>query len=329
MTATSMQNAVAAFLLGLCAMSPAHAQNEDAKSYPSQPIHIVVAASPGGVNDILARLVGQKLTERWGQPVVVENKPGAGTILGTDYAAHARPDGYTLLSSPMASMAVNPAVYPKLSYAPQRDFVPVSLAASYPYFLAVSNSTPVRTVRELVDYTKAHPEKSNAGGASTTFQLAIEMFKQRTGAQIQYIPYKGSNDATLALISGELMLSFVDPGPAAQHIKSGQFRALAVTAPARMASFPDVPTMAEAGIPDMAIVSWSGFLAPAGTPPDIVAKLQNEIMRILQFADIRERLRAQELDPVGSTSEEFARTIAKDIETWSAVAKAAKLKIEP
>src|SRR5712691_8853528 len=249
------------FVLALSAAAPAHAQTEDAKTFPSKPIHIVVAASPGGVNDILARLVGQK--------VVVENKPGAATILGTEYVARARPDGYTLLSSPMASLAVNPAVYPKLSYAP-RDFVPISLSAAYPYFLAVSNSAPVRSVRELVDYTKANPAKANAGGASVTFQLAIEMFQQRTGARIQYIPYRGSNDATLALISGELLASFVDPGPASAQIKGGQFRALAVTAPTRMASFPDVPTMAEAGVPDMAILSWTGFLAPAGTPPAIV-----------------------------------------------------------
>src|SRR5712691_10815522 len=187
----------AALVVSLSSLSPAHAQSEDAKTYPGKAIHIVVAASPGGVNDILARLVGQKLTESFGQPVVVENKPGAATILGTEYVARARPDGYTLLSSPMASLAVNPAVYPKLSYAP-RDFVPISLSAAYPYFLAVSNAAPVRTVRELVDYTKANPGKANAGGASVTFQLAIAMFQQRTGARIQYIPYRGSNDATLA-----------------------------------------------------------------------------------------------------------------------------------
>jgi tripartite-type tricarboxylate transporter receptor subunit TctC len=315
----------AALVLGLSC--PSLAQSPDTQSYPSQPIHIVVAASPGGVNDILARLVGQKLTERWGQPVVVENKPGAGTILGTEYAARARPDGYTLLSAPMASLAVNPAVYPKLSYAP-RDFVPISLTAAYPYFLAVSNAAPVRTVGELVAYTKANPAKANAGGASVTFQLAIEMFKQRTGAQIQYIPYKGSNDATLALIASELLASFLDPGPAAQQIKGGQFRALAVTALTRMASFPDVPTMAEAGIADMTILSWTGFLAPAGTPPEIVAKLEQEIMRIIRLPDIRARLQTVELDPVGSTSAEFARIIAKDLATWSAVAKAANLKVE-
>jgi tripartite-type tricarboxylate transporter receptor subunit TctC len=320
--------AAAALILGSPCPSLAQTAAEDPVNYPSQPIHIVVPASPGGVNDIMARLVGQKLTERLGQPVVVDNKPGAATILGTDYVARARPDGYTLLSAPMASIAVNPAVYPKLPYAPQRDFVPISLAASYPYLLAVSNAAPVGSVRELIDYTKAHADKSNAGGASTTFQLATELFKQRTGAQIQYVPFKGSNDAIMALISGQLLLSFVDSGPALPQIKSGQFRVLAVTSPARMPSLPDLPTMAEAGIPGMEVVSWSGFLAPAGTPPAIATRLQNAIRKILQDDEIRDRLQALELEPVGSTSEEFGRTIAKDIETWSAVAKAANVKAE-
>ncbi|HEY2136839.1 MAG TPA: tripartite tricarboxylate transporter substrate binding protein [Xanthobacteraceae bacterium] len=320
--------AAAALILGSPCPSLAQTAAEDPVNYPSQPIHIVVPASPGGVNDIMARLVGQKLTERLGQPVVVDNKPGAATILGTDYVARARPDGYTLLSAPMASIAVNPAVYPKLPYAPQRDFVPISLAASYPYLLAVSNAAPVGSVRELIDYTKAHADKSNAGGASTTFQLATELFKQRTGAQIQYVPFKGSNDAIMALISGQLLLSFVDSGPALPQIKSGQFRVLAVTSPARMPSLPDLPTMAEAGIPGMEVVSWSGFLAPAGTPPAIATRLQNAIRKILQDDEIRDRLQALELEPVGSTSEEFGRTIAKDIEKWSAVAKAANVKAE-
>ncbi len=310
-------------------MSLAQAQSsEDARTYPSQAIRIVVPASPGGVNDILARLVGQKLSDSFKRPVVVENKPGAATIVGTDYVAHARPDGYTLLSAPMASIAISPAVYPTLSYAPQRDFIPISLIASYPYLLAVTNSTPIRTVRELIDYTKANPTQANAGGVGASFQLATEMFKQRTGASFQYIPYKGSNDAILALMSGELLVSFVDSGPASPHIKSGRFRALAVTSPMRMPSFPDVPTMAEAGISDMEILSWSGFFVPAGTPADIVKKLQDEIIRIVKLPDIRERLRAQELEPVGSTSEEFTRIIAKDLETWATVAKAANVKIE-
>jgi tripartite-type tricarboxylate transporter receptor subunit TctC len=317
-----------AALAAVVPASRAAAQGAVAGDYPSRPIHIVVAASAGGINDILARVIGQKLAEKFGQPIVVDNKPGAATILGTEFVARARPDGYTLLSTAMASMAINPAVYPRLSYAP-RDFVPVSLVASYSYILAVANAVPVASVGALIDYVKANPDKANAGGASLTFQLAIEMFKARTGTQIQYIPYKGSHEVNLGLISGELLLSFVDSGPAAPLIRGGQFRALATTAPFRIASFPDLPTLAEAGIAGMTVLSWSGFFAPANTPAAVVAKLEQEIGRIVKLADVRERLRAEEIDLVGSGSAEFAKILAKDIDAWSAIAKTAKVTIAP
>lgn len=297
--------------------------------YPSRPIHIVVPASPGGINDILARMIGQKLAETFGQPVVVDNRPGAATILGTDFVARSRPDGYTLLAAPMASMAVNPAVYPKLPYAPQRDFVPVSLVASYSYILAVTNAAPVSTVGALADYLKANPGKANAGGASVTFQLAIELFKQRTGTPMQYIPYKGSHEVNLGLISGELLLAFVDSGPAAPLIRGGQFRALATTAPQRIAALPELPTMAQAGVAGMVASSWSGFFAPAGTSPAVVKTLEDEIIRIVKLPDVRERLRSQELELIGSSAAEFAAVLAKDIETWSAIAKAANITVAP
>jgi tripartite-type tricarboxylate transporter receptor subunit TctC len=320
--------AVASLIVAAAAV---HAQTprRNATPYPDKPVHIVVAAAAGGINDILARVVGQKLAESFGQPVVIDNRPGAATIIGTEYAARSRPDGYTLLSAPMASMAVNPAVYPKLSYVPRSDFVPISLIASYAYLLGVTDAAPVHDVRELIDHIKANPGKANAGGASVTFQLTTELFKQRTGTQIQYIPYKGSHEANLALISGELLLSFVDSGPAAPLVRSGQIRALATTAPTRMPSFPELPTMAEAGVADMTAVSWSGFFAPAGTPAAIVGKLEAEIIRIVKLPDVRERLRAQELELVGSTSSAFAQILAKDIETWAAIAKSAKIALEP
>ena len=305
-----------------------HAQGEDVDKFPSKPIHIIVPAAPGGVNDILARLIGQKLTERFGYPVIVENRAGAATMVGASYVARALPDGYTLLSAPLSTMAINPAIYAKLSYDPQRDFVPISNIASYPYILCVTNSVPVRTVRELIDYTKANPKRANAGGASATFQLVTELFKQKTGASIQYIPFRGSNDAAVALMSGELLLSFVDAGPASPQIKGGKFRAIAVTSMTRMPSFPDIPTLSQAGVSDMVILSWSGVFAPTGTPAEIVKKLQDEIIHIVRMTDVQKRLRALDLDPVASTSEEFARTIAKDTETWSAVARAANIKIE-
>ncbi len=306
--------------------SSTRAQTEDIGTYPNRPIHIVAAAAAGGTMDVVARLVGQKLSESFGQPVIVDNRPGASTIVGTEYVARAPADGYTLLSAPLASIVVNPAVYPMLRYA-ARDFAPISMVGSYPFILAVTNSAPVRTVRELIDYTKAHPEKANAGGGTVSFQLMTELLKQRTGAPIQYIPYKGMSEVTVALISGELLLSFVTATTASQ-IKGGNIRALAVAAPTRIPSFPDLPTLAEAGVPDMSAVSWAGIVAPARTPDEIVKKLEREIVRIVKLPDIQAKLRLEELDPVGNTSAEFAQTIASDLVTWSAVAKAAHISLE-
>jgi tripartite-type tricarboxylate transporter receptor subunit TctC len=307
-------------------LAPALAQRDSA-GYPNKAVRIVVPASPGGVNDIVARLVGQKLTESLGQPVVIDNKPGAGTIIGAEYVARSQPDGYTLLVTAMATMAVLPAIKQKLSFTPKRDFVPVVLAATYPYLLAAGAAAPVKTVRELIDYTKANPDKSNAGGASVTFQLATEMFKQRTGARLQYVPFKGSNEATLALISGQMLASFVDAGPATPQIKGGKLRALAVTSPTRMPTFPDIPTLSEAGVSDMQIVSWVGLFAPAGTPSAIVKKLEAEVIRIVMLPEIQARLRQLELTPAGLHSREFAGIIDKDLATWSKVATAANIKI--
>jgi len=329
MTRSTSAKLVAILSLGTAFVVGAqHAQAEDVDKFPSKSIHIIVPAAPGGVNDILARIIGQKLTERFGHPVIIENRAGAGTIIGAAYVAHAAPDGYTILNAPLSTITINPAIYPKLSYDPKRDFVPISNIASYPYILSVTNAAPPRTVRELIAYTKANPKQANAGGAASIFLLMTELFKQKTGAPVQYVPFKGSNDAAIALIAGELLLSFVDSGPASPQIKGGHFRALAVTSKSRMQSFPDIPTLSEAGVPDMVIESWSGLLAPAGTPAGIVKKLQNEVINIVRMPDVQERLRALELDPVGNTSEEFARTIAQDTETWAAVAKAANIKIE-
>jgi tripartite-type tricarboxylate transporter receptor subunit TctC len=305
-----------------------NAQSEDGKSFPSRPLRIVVPASPGGVNDILARLVGQKMSEAFGQPVVVENKPGAATILGAETVARAAPDGYTMLMAPTATMAINPAVYSKLSYSPQKDFTPVSAVASYPYVLTASKVTPAKTVKELIDFAKANPDKSNAGGASVTFQLLAELFKVKTGAPIQYIPYKGANDANLALIAGQLTVSFLDIGPATPNIKAGTILALAVTSPQRLASLPDVPTMAESGLKDMTVESWAGLFVPAATPVPIVKKLQDEVMRIVRLPDFQDKLKAQELTPLGSSSADFGAMLATDMALWADVARAANVKID-
>jgi tripartite-type tricarboxylate transporter receptor subunit TctC len=328
MTAKSLRCCFGAALLVFISASTARAEGDDAATYPNRPIHMVVPVTAGGANDVLARLIGEKLAASLGQPVLAENKAGAATILGTAYAAHATPNGYTLFTAPMAALAVNPAVYETLPYDPRRDFVPISLVATFPLILVVNKAIPVHSVRELVGYAKSNPSKVNAGGAAATFQLATELFKQKTGAPIEYIGYKGSNETVAAILSGELTMAIVDAGPVSAQLKAGTVRGLAVTAPARMAAFPDLPTMAEAGLSDMVVLSWSGICAPAGTPPAIVKKLQDAIIRAVKSPDISGKLRALDLDPVGGTADEFQRIIDADVKRWTAVATTAHIKLK-
>src|SRR5262249_6947478 len=225
---------------------------------------------------ILARLVGQKLSESLGQPVIIDNKPGAGGIIATDFVAKAAPDGHTLMMGPTGSMTIAPAIYPKLSYVTRRGFVPVSMVASFPLFLVVNAASPHKSVEEVVAYAKANPSKSNYASSSAAFQLTTELFKLGTGAPIEHIGYRGSGDSLVALMAGTVLIAFIDATPVSSQIKAGQVRALAVTAESRMAEFPDIPTMAEAGVPDMEVRLWSGLFAPARTPPQIVRRLQEE-----------------------------------------------------
>jgi len=320
-------SAAAAFVLALLGPTPVRAQTDDVASYPNRPVRIIIAVAPGGTMDVVARVVGQKLTETLGQPFVIENRPGAQTIIGTEFVARAPADGYTLIVAPVASIAINPAIYPKLRYSAD-DFAPISIVGSYPFILTVNNDVPARTVRELVDYLKKNSGKVNAGGATTSHQLMTELFKSKVGAPLQYIPYKGMNEVVTSLAGGQLQLSFLTASNAAQ-IRSGLFRPVGITAPERAASFPDVPTMQEAGVDGMSAVSWAGFLAPAKTPPAIIKKLETEIIRIVKLPDVQKRLRSAELDPVGNSSEEFSRTLKSDVATWTAVAKAAKIEMEP
>jgi tripartite-type tricarboxylate transporter receptor subunit TctC len=323
-----MRRSLGRLALAFLALSTgcAWAQTDVARNYPSKAVRLVVGFAAGGGTDIVARLMGQKLSEAYGQPVVIENKPGTSGILGTEFVARAQPDGYTLLLSPSGVFVINPAMYSKLPYSPTRDFVPVSMVANFPLILVVNASQPIRSVKELVEQLKARPQSANYSASASAFQLATELFKIRTGTQMEYIPYKGTNESVNAVVSGDVLLTFADAGPATGAIKSGKARGLAVTAPARLAAFPDIPTMAEAGFTDMDIQLWMGIFAPAGTPPAIVAKLQDELARIVKLQEIRERLAGLSVNPVGSTSEELARTIANEIATWSAVAKASNVK---
>ena len=299
---------------------------DEAASYPNRPIRLVVGFTAGGGNDIIARVVGQKLSESLGQPVVVENKPGAGAIVATEFVARSEADGYTLLIGASGAMVINPAVYAKLNYDTLRDFAPISELGSFPLILIVNASSPYKSVADLVAYAKANPGKSNYSSASAAFQLATELFKQKTGAPMQMIPYKGAADSVTAVIAGDVTATIADAGPVMGQVIGGQARALAVAAPKRMADLPDVPTMKEAGA-DVEAVLWSGVFAPKATPPAIVKKLQEEFVRIAKLPDVVARLKTLSIDSVGNTSDEFSRIISSDLERWVAVARAGNIRL--
>jgi len=297
-----------------------------AQAWPVKPVHIVVAQAAGGGTDVLARLVAQKMGESLGQAVIVENKTGAGGVIGTNFVAKAAPDGYTLLMAPTGNMVFAPILYPKLPYAPLQSFVPVSMVATFPLVLVVNASKPFLTAQELIAYMKSNPEKANYGGSGPAFQFAMELFKLQTGTKAQFIQYKGTNEVISAMIAGDLLLSLLDTGPMAAQIAAGRLRALAVTSPQRLASLPNVPTMAEIGMPDLEIQYWAGIFAPAGTPPAVVKRLEGEIQRIVRLPDVAERMTSIQVHPAGSSAEEFATLLASELNRWSAVAKAADIK---
>jgi tripartite-type tricarboxylate transporter receptor subunit TctC len=313
-------NRIFALLLGLAAGAA------QAQSYPDKPIRIVVGYAAGGGNDIIVRVMQPELQKGLGQPVIVENKPGAQSIIAAETVARATADGYTLLMGPSGPMTINPATYSKLPYDAQRDFAPISMICEFPLLVTVDAKLPIRSVKELIAYAKANPGKANYASSAGIFQISTEMFNQRTGSKFVMIPYKSSGESVQALISGNVALTIVDPPPATGPLKAGTIRALAVTSSKRHPSWPDLPTMAEAGVPDMEVPVWTAFFAPAKTPPAIIARLQKEIARAVQTAEVKERFGQMGLDPVGGTSEELARRVRTDIEKWSAVAKAANIK---
>lgn len=314
----------------LCALAlPVFAQGaaSPAAGFPGKAIKIVVGYAPGGANDILARLVAQKMQESFGKEVVVENKPSTGAIVGSVAVANAAPDGYTLLMGASGPIVFNPALYDKLPYNPVKDLVPVSIVGTFPLVLSVKADAPYRNVQELAAATRANPEKSNYGSSSASFRLATELLKSKTGMRAEHIPYKGSMESVNAVASGTVTMTLVDSGPAVAPIKGGLMKGLAVTSPQRIAALPDVPTMAEQGV-DLNIQFWSGLLAPAGTPKPIIDKIAAEVQRIVKLPDVRARMAALAIDPAGTTPEEFARTIASEIPMWTAVARANNIRAD-
>jgi tripartite-type tricarboxylate transporter receptor subunit TctC len=311
-----------AFLLS----AAGQAQDDPAKNFPNKPIRIIVGYSPGGGNDIVARVVAAKMAEGLGQPVIIENKPGAQSIIAAEYVAKAAPDGYTILMGPSGPMTMNPASYSSLPYSPVRDFVPVSMIGSFPLILVVSPSLPAPSVKDLVEYAKSRPDKINYAASAGPFQFASELFNLKSGTKFAFIPYKGSGDSVNAVMSDQVTMTITDPPPVVGALKGGRVRGLAITSATRHPAFPDIPTMAEAGMSDMEITIWMALFVPAHTPVAIVKKLQEEVVRVVRLPEIRDRLATMMVDPVGNTSEELGRIVASDIARWTAVAKSANIK---
>lgn len=313
-----------ALALLCCALATSAA----AQQYPNRPMRLLVPTTPGGSVDTLARTIGPKLTERWGQQVVVDNRPGAGGTIAGDLAAKAAPDGYLLMLGTIASLCTNVSLMKRMPYDPLRDFVPVTLVATQNLMLLVHPSVPVKTVKELVRFAKSQPGKLSfaSAGNGTGSHLSGELFKQIAGVDMLHIPYKGVAPAMVDVISGQVAINFPSILSAMPHVRSGRTRALAVTGAKRTRAAPDLPTMQEAGMKNYESMTWYGIVAPAGTPQDIVAKLSTEVAAILKHPETFERLSKEGADPVGSTPQEFSRFMQSEIEKWRRVIRAAGIQ---
>ncbi len=317
----------AAAMCAACVLAgvPAFAQN-----YPVKPIRIIVPYTPAGTTDILARLIGQKMNENWGQPVIVDNRPGANGNIGTEIAARATPDGYTIIMGAAATHSINNTLYPKLNWDAVKDFAPISLVAIVPNILVVNNSLPVKNVKELVAYAKANPGKLNYGspGTGSTAHLSMELFKSMTGVSLNHIPYKGSAGVLADVMAGQISLTMDNIPVYLPQVKAGKIRALGVSSGRRTPAAPEIPTVSEAGVPGLEAVTWFGLLAPANTPKAIVGKLSAETARILKLPDVNKRVSELGAEPVGGTPQEYAAFIRSEIIKWRKVIKDAGVKLE-
>lgn len=298
-----------------------------AQNYPSKPIRIIVPFAPGGPADIQGRLIGPKLTEAWGQPVIIENRAGGNTLIGTEILAKAEPDGH-VIEIISASFAINTSLYARLPYDSVRDFAPVTQLTSGPAIVVVHPSLPVHSVKELIALARAKPGQLVYGSAGLPSQLALELFKAMTRTDLLHVPYKGQGPAMIDLIAGHVQVSFPTILGALAHYKAGRLRALATTGAKRAAAAPELPTVAEAGVPGYEAANWFGTVAPGKTPPAIVSRLSQEIGRALHMADVRERLLTQGMEPVSNTPEEFSGYIRAEMKKWAKVVQASGAKPE-
>ena len=298
-------------------------------AYPAKPLHIIVPFTPGGSSDILARALGQALTEAWHQPVIVDNKPGAGGAIGAEAAAKSPADGYTLFMGHIGTLAVNPTLYPKLRYAPLKDFAPVAVVAMVPNVLVVHPSVPARTVAELVALAKAKPGALtySSGGVGSAANLAREYFKLETGTQITHVPYKGAAPAITDVIGGQVSMTMTGLPPLLPHIRDGKLRALGTASLERLPQLPDVPAIAAAGVPGFESTQWYGIVLPAGSPATVIDRLAGQIRASLSTPALKKHLEAEGAQPVDIGPEAFRKLIASEIERWAKVIRAANIQV--
>ena len=315
-------------MVGIALAFPALSQAPAA--YPNRPVKLVVPFPPGGPLDIVGRAIAQKLSEAWGQAVVVDNRPGAGGNIGADIVAKSPPDGYTILMGALSTHAVNPSLYAKMPYDAVADFAPITLVAVTPNVLVVNASLPVDSAKEFIAYAKANSGKLAFGSGSngSAGHLAGELFKVDTGAEITHVPYKGGAPATQALLAGDTQFMFDNLANAMPQVKAGKFKALAVTTAQRSKLAPELPTMAEAGLPGFDISTWFGLFAPAGTPKDVIAKWNGEVAKILTSPEMREKLIAQGAEPAPTTPGEFAAFVKNEITKYAKIVKASGAKVD-
>ena len=319
-----------AALAAIAAIAIAGSSAAQTPAYPTKPIRLVAPFPPGGATYIIARAVAQKLGEAWGQSIVVDNRPGAGGNIGTELVAKAPPDGYTLEMGTVGTHAINASLYAKIPFDHVKDFAPIILVAGVPNVLEVTPSLPVNSVQELIAYAKANPGKLNfaSSGNGTSIHLSGELFKVMTGVQMTHVPYKGSAPAIQDLLSGQVQLMFDNLPPSLPQIKAGRLRALAVTSATRAPALPDVPTVAESGLPGFEASSWFGLLAPAGTPPAIIAKINAEVATWLASPEGKEKLASIGANAAGGSPEDFARHIQAETAKWAKVVKESGAKVD-
>ena len=320
----SLFRTAACFLAAACC-SPASAQQDAGARFPSKPIRMVVGFAAGGATDIFARLLAPMMFRDSGQPVIVENRPGAGSIIGAEFVARSAPDGHTLLMGPITTLAANSVIYARLPYAP-KDFAPVTILSSSPYILVAGKASGVRNMRELLEYAKASPNKANAAGASPGIELVKILFTVEAKVPFEYVGYKSTTESVAAVMSGQVLMTLSDAPALTAPLRAGSVVGIAVSSQKRMAAFPDMPTMAELGLDRIDMLSLNTIVAPAGTPPAVVQRLQEEFSRLLRLPDVQEKLAGLASEPVGSTVEEFRRVMAKEIERWTMVSKVGNFK---